>query len=328
MADLVGGANHAKLARMWKANEAALLQLLPRLPSYLPLQDTVLRFIADAPRQLAYPGGYPAAIRWHWQHDYVHAFERKKKRLSCRADGVIVFRRRPLKTITSEDDTESWYCLLLFFDPGFYGSEDLSLMRERFEQMLLWRESSERWSFYRTFPPLLVLAPTPHQRDLWIHSAQEAAAHLRVAPLKGACAMQIEDSPWRYSWHGLDGSGPTTLQSLVVPLVQQAIPPGLLAPKQIEAGTSRKRTNSGDKVVIGNFQARAKRLETNEADLKSTANISLYSISIPHRYIELLQQIYAIPLIAPHELAMLLRRETAHHCSDISSICNACTVWR
>jgi hypothetical protein len=43
---------------MWKANEAALLQLLPRLPSFLPLQDTVLRFIADAPRQLAYPGGW------------------------------------------------------------------------------------------------------------------------------------------------------------------------------------------------------------------------------------------------------------------------------
>ena len=97
MADLVGGANHANLARMWKANEADLIQLLPRLPSYLLLQETVLKLIADAPRQLAYPGGYPAAIRWHWQHDYLHTFERKKKQMTFRADGAVVFRRRPLR---------------------------------------------------------------------------------------------------------------------------------------------------------------------------------------------------------------------------------------
>jgi DNA-binding MarR family transcriptional regulator len=309
VADLVGGAHPARLARMWKANEAGLLQLLPRLASYLPLQDAVLRFIADSPRQLAYSGGYPAAIRWHWQHDYVHPFERKKRRLSCRADGVVVFRRRPLNAIAQKDGIECWYCVLWLFDPGFYGGEDLSLMRERCEQLLLWRESSERWSFYQTFPPLLVLAPTPHQRDLWIHYALEAATHLRVAPLKGACAMQVEDTPWRYPWYRLDGSGAITLQSLVTPLAQQALPPGLLAPKQIDPGTFRKRTSNKDKIVVGNFQTRAEHLETNKADLKSMTTVSLFSVSMPHRYSELLQQIYAVPLIAPRELAALLRRD-------------------
>jgi hypothetical protein len=310
VAERVGGADPATLARMWKANEAALVQLLPRLGSYLPLQDAVLSFVADAPRQLASPGGYPAAIRWHWQQDYVHQFERKKKRRSCCADGVVVFRRRPLTMTPQEEETDSWYCVLWMFDPGFSGSNDLPVMRERLEQMLHWRESSERWSFYKTFPPLLVVAPTRHQRDLWVQSAQEAAAHLRLAPLKGACAILVEGSPWLYSWHHLDSSGVVVLQSLVAPLVPQAIPSGLLAPRQIEPGTVRRRGENGNKVVIGNFQARAKHLEANEADLKSKAQISLFSLSLPHRYLELLQQIYALPLIAPHELALLLQRET------------------
>lgn len=308
VADLVGGTDPTKLARMWKVNEAALVQLLPRLASYLSLQKTVQELIADAPRQLAYPGGYPAAIRWHWQHDYVHAFERKKKQHSCRADGVVVFRCRPLKTRMQEDETEAWYCVLFLLDPGFYGSEDLPLMRERFEQVLHWRESSERWSFYKTFPPLLVVAPTLHQCDLWVYCAQEATAHLRVAPLKGACALQREGSPWRSSWRSLDGSGTIPLQSLMTPLLPQAIPPGLLAPKQIAPGAPRKKGSNGNTIVIGNFQTRAMRL-TNQAERTSLASVSLFSIGVSYQQRELLQQIYAMPLIAPRELAMLSLRE-------------------
>jgi DNA-binding MarR family transcriptional regulator len=310
VADLIGGADPARLARMWKANEAELLHLLPRLASAISLQEAVLRLIADAPRQLVYPGGYPAAIRWHWQRDYLHTFERKQKQMTFRADGVVVFRRRPLRQETQGEGAESWYCVLWFVDPGFCGSEDLRLMRTRLEHLLLWRESSERWSFYRAFPPLLVLAPTTHQRDLWIYCAQEAAAHLRVAPLKGACAMREDDSPWRFLWHSLDGSGQTTLQLLVDPLIPQAIPPGLLAPRQMEPGTMHKHGRK-DKVVIGNFETRAKLLETKGADLKSMTDISLLSLSLSHRHMNLLQQIYALPLIAPHELAALLRREEA-----------------
>lgn len=312
VADLIGGADPAKLARMWKANEAELLHLLPRLASAIPLQDAVLRLIADAPRQLTYPGGYPAAIRWHWQRDYLHAFERKKKHITFRADGVMVFRRRPVRQETPEDGAESWYCILWFVDPGLRGSEDLRLMRTRLEHLLLWRESSERWSFYQAFPPLLVLAPTAHQRDLWVYCAQEAAAHLRVAPLKGACAIQEDDSPWRFLWHRLDGSGQATLQSLVDPIIPQAIPPGLLAPRQMESGMVRKRGGKGkSKIVIGNFEARAKRLETKNLDLKSMAEISLLSLCLSHRHMDVLQQIYALPLIAPHELSALVQREEA-----------------
>ncbi len=259
VADLIGGADPAKLARMWKANEAELLHLLPRLASAIPLQETVFRFIADAPRYLAYPGGYPAAIRWHWQRDYLHPFERKKKQMTVRADAVVVFRRRPLRLEAPRENDETWHCVLWLVDPGLRGNEDLRLMRTRLEHLLLWRESSERWSFYRAFPPLLVLAPTTHQRDLWIICAQEAAAHLRVAPLKGACAMQCDISPWHFLWHHLNGSGAVTLQSLVDPLVPQAIPPGLLAPRQIEPGTFLRRKDQGEGMVVtGHFETRAK----------------------------------------------------------------------
>jgi DNA-binding MarR family transcriptional regulator len=136
VANLVGSTDASSLARMWQASEGDLLRLLPRLASYLLLQETILKLIADAPRQLASPGGYPAAIRWHWQRDYRHTFERKKKQIACRADGAVVFRRRPLKQATEEERTESWYCVLFLIDPGFHGSEDLHLMRERLEQLL------------------------------------------------------------------------------------------------------------------------------------------------------------------------------------------------
>jgi hypothetical protein len=312
VADLIGGADTAKLARMWQANEAELLHLLPRLASILPLQEAILRLIADAPRQLAYPGGYPAAIRWHWQRDYQHAFERKKKRMTFRADGAVVFRRRPLRQNMQKESVESWYCFFWLVDPGFRGSEDLRLIRTRLEQLLQWRESSERWPFYRSFPPLLVLAPTTHQRDLWIHCAQEAAAHLRVNPFKGACAVGRNDSPWQFLWQRLDGSGAATLQSLLDPLVSQAIPPGLLAPRPIEPGTFLPKEVSKGLVVIGNFETRANRLEIKKGtDLKVRSKVSLLSLRLSNRHMDLLQEIYAMPLIAPGELAALLRLEAS-----------------
>ncbi|MBA2394001.1 MAG: replication-relaxation family protein [Ktedonobacteraceae bacterium] len=324
IADLVGGIDATRLAHMWKANETTYLRLLPRLQSYLSLHDAILRLIADAPRQLAYPGGYPATIRWHWQHDYVHPFERKKKRLTFRADGAVVFRRRPLRQAIQGDDTDAWYCLFWLVDPGFRGSEDLHLMRERLEHLLLWRESSERWSFYQSFPQLLIVAPTVHQRDLWVYCAQEAAAHLRVAPLKGACAMQMDGSPWRFLWHSLDGSGAATLQSLAIPLVPQAIPPGLLAPRPIEPGLGRRGKQSECKVIIGTFEARAKQLNVSEHHPKTTAEIALLSMQLSHRHRDLLRHIYALPLIAAQELATLLQRDHAtqqRYLYDLHQLC-------
>ena len=226
LSELVGTAP-AQLAQMWQINEAELVHQLPQLQRTLRLQDVVQGLIAEAPRQLASSGGHPAVIRWHWQRNYHHTFERKGKQLQCRADAAVVFRRRSFEENEQDD---SWHCFLLLLDAGLLGSHDLPLMRARLEQLLLWRESSERWPLYRAFPLLLIVAPSAHQRDLWRQCAQEATTHLRVAPMKGACAMFSDGSPWRFSWQMLDGSGATSLLPLTEPIGPQAIPPGLLAP--------------------------------------------------------------------------------------------------
>jgi len=309
VADLIGGADPVALARMWQVGEADLLRLLPRLQSFIPLQEVVHGLIAGAPRQLSYPGGHPAAIRWHWQRDYTHTFGRGTKRITCRTDGAVVFRRRLFQQEDQNSSDESWHCFLLSLDPGWYGSEDLRLIRERLEHVLSWRESSERWSVYHAFPSLLVVASTAHQRDLWLHCAQEAAAHLRVTPLKGACAVLSEKySPWQFSWHALDGSGTTALSLLAEPLVPQALPPGLLAPRHMASGMLT-RAQKRRSLVSGDFEVRSKRLDPGATDLTTTENVALLSLRFSHRHIEILKQIYAVPLIATHELAALLRME-------------------
>lgn len=307
VAELVGNLHAAQVARLWKVRETDLLHVLPRLPNILALEERVLGLIAETPSQLAFPGGHRAAIRWHWQQDYVHTFERKSKRMICRADAVVVIRCRPLRQHSVQDPPESWYGLLLLFDPGFCGSEDLRLMQHRLEHLLHWRESHERWSVYRCFPPVLILAPTMHQRDLWIWRAQEAATHLHVAPLKGACAVPESPSPWHDHWWNLDGSGPLPLQRVIEPLVPEALPPGLLAPRLTDDLV--RLPESTRRVVTGNFQARARRQNAEEAERTSRMQVSLLSIGVSPRSQELARSIYAMPLIAPHELAALQGRE-------------------
>ena len=191
-------------------------------------------------------------------------------------------------------------------------------MRTRLEQLLRWRESSERWPFYRSFPPLLVIAQRPInaicgfivRKKLqpiceWIHSKGHVPWAV-TTPHGNSCG-----NVWMVP-------GRVPLQSLLDPLVSQAIPPGLLAPRQIEPGTFLpKEQNAGKEqntglVVIGNFQTRANRLEIKKGtDLKVRSKVSLLSLRLSRRHMDLLQEIYTMPLIAPDELAALLRLDTA-----------------
>ena len=119
VADLLGGADAAKLARVWHAHEAGLLHLLPRLHSHIPLQEMMYRLVTEASAVLTYDGR-PAIIRWHWQRDYAHTFlHHGKHQLTCRVDGAIVFERQPFpKQPASQDQTPpSWYCLLCLVIP-------------------------------------------------------------------------------------------------------------------------------------------------------------------------------------------------------------------
>ena len=319
VADLLGGADAVKLARVWHADEAGLLQLLPRLHSHIPLQEVMYRLVTEASAVLTYDGR-PAIIRWHWQRDYAHTFlHHGKHQLTCRVDGALVFERQPSPTQpASQDQTPpSWYCLLCLGDPGLFGAEDLHLMQQRLESLLLWRESRERWPVYHASPPLLIFAPTQHQRDLWIYCAQEAQRHLRLAPLQGASATMLAGrSPWSLAWHALDGSGSVQIQSLAQGLDLQALPPGLLAPKDLPTGMyiPGTKTHARSSVVIGHFHERTGSPLKKGAEAvskavpkKPTLALASLSLQLSYRHLTLLQHIYASPLTTFQELAALLR---------------------
>jgi DNA-binding MarR family transcriptional regulator len=205
LARLVGAAPD-KLARMWSTNEAHLLRLLPRLPTIAALNDFLKSLLMHAPRMLAYPGGHPATIRWHWVLDYRHTFRAKNRRQHViGVDASLVFTRSPQAGETTGESEEGqegeYYQLLLFVDPGLVGNTDLRIMTQRLERVLLFRESAQRWPHYQAFPPVLILTTTPHSRELWMRCARESAARLHVAPLQGAIAAQEQaTSAWTLEW--------------------------------------------------------------------------------------------------------------------------------
>ncbi|GHO88152.1 replication-relaxation family protein [Dictyobacter formicarum] len=308
----------AALAALWQTDEHALLRLLPRLPAHIPLQDAIYSFVAETPRHLSYRAGERAVVRWHWQHQYRHTVQRGAKRITCHLDGVVVLSRQAHQKGTHDQHepgrVPSWYCVFWLVDPGLVGDRDLDLIRQRLRALLQWREASERWPVYHAFPPLLILAPTAHQRDLWIRCAQEEAAHLRVAPLCGACAMRLEHvSSWRFAWHGLDGSGPVPLHSLLQAHDVTAIPPGLLAPRMVERldGAEASAPRGRKSFLVGGFSARAAPGLGDNGSTKQAMTYQFWSLRLCYRHLVVLQQLYASPLLALPELASLLRSEPA-----------------
>ncbi|HEU5200335.1 MAG TPA: MarR family winged helix-turn-helix transcriptional regulator, partial [Ktedonobacterales bacterium] len=88
-------ASPTALARMWGADEAGLLRLLPRLTTLMTLQNVINGLVAHAPDILAYPNGVRASLSWHWRRDWQHRFISRGRKASCRADAVLLFHRSP-----------------------------------------------------------------------------------------------------------------------------------------------------------------------------------------------------------------------------------------
>jgi DNA-binding MarR family transcriptional regulator/DNA-binding CsgD family transcriptional regulator len=315
LAQLVGAVPD-KLARMWSANEAHLLRLLPRLSTIAALNDFLKSLLAHTPRILAYSGGRPATIRWHWVLDYRQTFRAKKRRQHViGVDASLVFTRSQRLYETANDREEEqegeYYQILLFVDPGLVGNNDLRIMNQRLERVLLFRESAQRWSHYQAFPPVLILTPTPHSRELWMRCARESAARLHVAPLQGAIAAQEQaTSAWTLAWYSLSTAGPCHVHDLLSPQAKVAVLPGLLAPKPAPAGTfqSTQKQQRQRVLVKGNFQERASRLGIHTSQL-SPQEVCLLSLKLQPRHQEVLRLLYAHPLLAREEIAILLNME-------------------
>jgi DNA-binding MarR family transcriptional regulator len=320
VADLVG-AVPAKLARIWEADEGGLQRLLPRLPALVLLQEVLSGLVTHAPLALAFPAGHAASIRWHWERDYQHAFVTKNKRGSVHVDAALALLRRPAASGALPRHEEAcYYSAFMLLDGGLVGDHDLILIKDRLMTLLRFRESSERWSRYSHFPLVLVITSSSHSRDLWQWCAEEAARHLRLPPLQGAIVSLAAEGPitssWQLSWQHLSQPGACHLQDLWKPMPRDALPPGLLAPKAVPEGTFPKTSPANTGLLVkGQFAARKEVVNAPptvpERPLLEREAVALLSLQLSHRHREVMLPLYAHPLLATHELAVLVDRQPA-----------------
>src|SRR5579884_247013 len=320
------GATPSKLAALWGADEAHLVRLLPRLSGLFLLQDVINGLVEQAPRRLAPKGVTSIPLRWHWQRDYQHGFVSKHKRYSVQVDAVLVFARQKATALSPTDTPGqmNYQCAFLVLDGGWEGKDDLALIKERLITLLRFRESAERWAHYHQFPPLLVLTTSARQREHWQRCAREAASGLRLPPLQGAVVTlpteQAIPSPWQLAWHHLGQPGPSHLPALLLPMPQEAVPEGLLAPKALPAGFfMQEGARTSGTVVKGQFNQRAQTsLQKGVKNLPRLEHemLAWVGLSLTQQQRNVLLQIYAHPWLSPQELAVLLdvQTETIMHC--------------
>src|SRR5258708_36090115 len=215
-----------ELARLWQADEAGLLRLLPRLSTLLLLQDVVNGLVTHAAEAMTIKGRRPRLVRWTWQRDLTHRFRYREQPMRLFADSAVALCIR-----TQQDDDsmlEQWYGLFMLHTE----LDDERLMRLRLERLLCWRECPERWSSYQYMLPVLILADSAHQRDHWQRAVEVTALRLRLEPLTGAQAYlsplgDAQVNPWVLNWRTLSKEISCHLRDLLKPLPRATFPPSL-----------------------------------------------------------------------------------------------------
>ncbi|GHO59210.1 replication-relaxation family protein [Ktedonobacter robiniae] len=308
------GADPAKLAQMWRVGEGHLLRLIPRLSTFMLLHDLVSGIVAYAPTRLMHPGGYPATIRWHWVHDYMHSFVWKGTRERCRADAVLAMTRALPGTGTQK--AETLFTALWMVDAGLLGGGNQRLIQQRLEALLKFRESTERWRSYSHFPPLLVVTRSARNHLLWQQCALEASTRKRVAPLAGAIVTlepgipKQSGFPWTLPWQHLTTSRPCRLEDLLIPIPIDSALPNVLAPRMIPEGTFQHNQDDTEQtdIIKGRFSARSHQRTESEQEA-----LSLLGLQLGYRHLECLLQLYQHPLLSREEVATFghLQPETA-----------------
>jgi len=319
--------NPADLARTWRTDERGLLRLLPRLSSLIILQECINGLVAYAPEALAHQGRR-SEVRWHWVRDYALRFLYREQVMSCTTDAALLLRVRP-KMAYGLSEQEQWYSLFLLLDAKI---ADARLLKQRLGRLLCYRESAERWPIYQYFPQVLVLVSTPHRKELWQRCALEAATALHVAPLSGVVACvpdRFQLAPfnsWRLAWKTLATNGPCTLQHLLHPLPDEAIPPGLwdrhttdtVMPEHMQTDnctstTTISPTRKRTRIIICSYMDRAQaptKDQTSDSHDEGK-NMAYLGLTLGHRHLDLLQFLFTYPLLDKREMAALLEREVS-----------------
>ncbi len=303
------------LAHLWRADEAGLLRLLPRLPTLLVLQDVVNGLVDHAAEVMTTGGRRPRLVRWTWQRDVTHRFRYREQPMHFFADGMVALCVRTQQIDGSTRD--EWYGLFLLFTE----LDDERIMRLRLERLLCWRESPEHWSSYQHMPPVLILARSPRQCDHWQRAIEAAALKLRVDPLAGALACLPQQksgqlNPWLLNWRMLSIEVSCHLQDLLAPLPTTAFPLSLGMEGEDEERDARSRSDvshtvasSGTPIrlrrfIVGDLSKRAARIIYDE--LEEHEVTSLLGLRLTPCQWNILRLLLAHPLLSDEELAAFL----------------------
>lgn len=300
-----------ELADFWHVNEQALLRLLPRVSTLIDLQHLIRGLFAYAPASQTHTG-QRLAIRWHWMRDYHHCFQYRGKAFHAMADAALIWQAlEPGKSA----DGEEWYSAFVLQDRGL---DDTTLMRQRLERLLAYRESAERWPVYHRFPAVFILVPSLHRAEHWQRSMREVASSMRVDGLLGAITTLPNEhaNTWLLPWQRLSENVRCHLQDILAPLPSTALPPGMLQHAELAQQTIAA-VRSGQillpqkrvpRLVEGNFAHRAKCLpswkQTNTRE--EHESIALLSLMLDRHHLDLISILGNHPLLATNELTHLL----------------------
>jgi predicted transcriptional regulator len=305
-----------ELARLWQADEAGLLRLLPRLSTLLLLQDVVNGLVTHAAAAMTVQGRRPQLVRWTWQRDLTHRFRYREHTMCLFAESAVAL---CIRTQQDDDSTlDQWYGLFMLHTE----LDDERLMRLRLERLLCWRECPERWSSYQYMLPVLIVADSARQRDHWQRAVEASALKLRLDPLAGAltCLLSTEIAQvnsWLLTWHMLSTEVPCHLQDLLKPLPRAGFPPSMWLEEDKEeerdvrplANVSAAIVSTGTpnrlrRLIVGDLAKRA--ADVRRDGLEEREVVALVGLRLTPCQWGILRLLLAHPLLSDEELAALL----------------------
>jgi hypothetical protein len=293
-----------------------LIRLFPRLSVWLPVQDLVNGLVGGAPVALTSAGHQAEMVRWNWLRDYTHRFVphgRGEDVLNLRVDGVLALCLRFTSSLGLPQ--QIWHTLLVWHCP----LDDVRLLRQRLHRLLRWSESAERQPVYSQMPPVLILATSPHQAELWQQATTEVMARLRMEVPLGAVACLPEGkqpigNSWRLPWRRLATDESCHLQDLVHSSASPAFSELMesRAPAW-ETGHDRREAKSVGQVPLSRGKRSfdltafaARRVPETRRGLSATGDYRLACVCLVPRQWEILLLCFAHPLLSRDELSALL----------------------
>lgn len=290
-----------------------LMQVLPRVPVWLVMQDLVNSLVLFAARALTRPGTGEEAVRvrWNWMREFRHAWVERgpsERLISMHADGAL-----SLCVRFTASPQDAWHTFLLLHCP----LEDGRLFQRKLERLVRWRDCSERQSASGPLPPVLILATTARQAEWWHLAHAQVATRLRTEGLLGAVAIlpaEGLENGWRLPWRLLGTNQSCHLPDLTVATPVPVLPQLQTAPASWVVASSGHALREAEQVtqvtrVRGRrsyalstpAQAHAKRGERGEH-----GDYRWISVLLTARQWQMLTLLQAHPLLSREELSVFL----------------------